>query len=104
MLILHTLEGGSKHGYGVARHIQMASGEVLTIEEGSLYPALHRLERQGLVSSEWGISESNRRAKYYSLTRRGRASLKSEVAAWKAAVSAIESVLEPQSTGRKARG
>jgi PadR family transcriptional regulator PadR len=97
MLILRTLEGGAKHGYGVARHIQVASGEVLSIEEGSLYPALHRLERQGLIKSEWGVSDSNRRAKYYSLTRQGKAGLKSDVAAWREAVEAIERVLNPSS-------
>jgi PadR family transcriptional regulator, regulatory protein PadR len=104
MLILQTLDGGAKHGYGVARHIQLASGEALTIEEGSLYPALHRLERQGLIASEWGVSESNRRAKYYSLTRRGRASLKADIAAWRSAVAAIESVLKPSPTKNAARG
>ena len=104
MLILQTLEGGAKHGYGVARHIQLSSDEALTIEEGSLYPALHRLERQGLVKSEWGLSESNRRAKYYSLTRSGRASLTQEVATWRAAVAAIEKVLQPGTTKSSSQG
>lgn len=95
MLVLQTLAGGAKHGYGVARHIQLASGEALSIEEGSLYPALHRLERQGLVKSEWGLSESNRRAKYYALTRSGKTALSKEISTWRAAVAAIEKVLEP---------
>lgn len=93
LLVLRTLEGGSKHGYAVARHIQLVTDDALKVEEGSLYPALHRLERRGMVASEWGLSESNRRAKYYKLTRQGRAQLKREVAAWQAMVTAVGKVL-----------
>jgi transcriptional regulator len=99
MLILRSLDGGAKHGYGVARHIQHLSDEALRIEEGSLYPALHRLEKRGLVSSEWGLSEANRRAKYYKLTHQGRTRLESEVAMWRATVTAIEKVLFPGAAG-----
>lgn len=93
LLVLRTLEAGSKHGYGVARHIQLVTDDALKVEEGSLYPALHRLQRRGWVDSEWGVSESNRRAKYYKLTRQGRAQLKREVAAWEAMVAAVGKVL-----------
>lgn len=103
MLILRSLDGGAKHGYGVARHIQLLSEEALRIEEGSLYPALHRLEKKGLVSSEWGVSEANRRAKYYKLTRQGKSQLAADVAAWRAAVEAIEKVLLPRASGEGAR-
>jgi transcriptional regulator len=70
LLILRTLVGGAKHGYAIARHIHLVSDEALRVEEGSLYPALHRMERRGWIEAEWGASESNRRAKFYSLTRR----------------------------------
>jgi PadR family transcriptional regulator PadR len=93
LLVLQTLVGGAKHGYAVARHIHVASGEALQVEEGSLYPALHRLERRGWIESEWGASESNRRAKFYRLTRKGRAQLKTQIAAWEAAVAAVGKVL-----------
>jgi PadR family transcriptional regulator len=82
MMILRTLSLGPDHGYGVSRRIRQASGEVLQVEEGSLYPALHRLERKGLLASQWRQSESNRRAKYYRLTAKGRQRLKAERAAW----------------------
>ena len=72
LLILKTLSWGSTHGYGIARWIQQVTGDVLRIEEGSLYPALHRLEKRGWISSDWGLSENNRRAKYYELTARGK--------------------------------
>ncbi|MCA9236457.1 MAG: PadR family transcriptional regulator [Planctomycetales bacterium] len=99
MLVLRSLVGGAKHGYGVARHIHVASDEALRIEEGSLYPALHRLERRGWVESEWGVSESNRRAKYYRLTRSGRSQLKAQTAAWEAAVAAVTKVLAAECRG-----
>src|SRR5215217_2442112 len=75
MLILKTLSIGVMHGYGIAQHIKTVSGEVLHIEEGSLYPGLQRLEVQGLIDSEWGHSANNRRARYYRLTRQGRRAL-----------------------------
>src|SRR5256885_15782853 len=75
MLILKTLSIGVMHGYGISQHIQTVSGAVLHVEEGSLYPALQRLQIQGLVASEWGHSANNRRARYYRLTRTGRKAL-----------------------------
>ncbi len=96
MLILKALASGPRHGYGVARWIHATTGDSLRIEEGSLYPALHRMESRGWVTSEWGQSESNRRAKYYRLTRSGRAQLGRQVRAWEHLVAAITSVLQAQ--------
>ena len=93
LLILKTLSWGPTHGYGVARWIQQITGDVLRIEEGSLYPALHRLEKRGWIDSEWGLSENNRRAKYYRLTARGRHQLRSETSTWGAFVDAVGKVL-----------
>ena len=76
VLMLKALSWGPQHGYGVAELIRMRSGEALNVEEGALYPALHRLERRGWLESEWGVSENNRRAKYYRLTGAGRAQLR----------------------------
>ncbi|HAX43487.1 MAG TPA: PadR family transcriptional regulator [Bryobacteraceae bacterium] len=72
LLILHALQRGEMHGYAVAQAIHLSSGEVLKVEEGSLYPALYRLELDGAIKSRWGVSDNNRRARYYALTRRGR--------------------------------
>jgi PadR family transcriptional regulator PadR len=94
LLILRTLVGGAKHGYAVARHIHVTSDEAIKVEEGSLYPALHRLERRGWIESEWGTSESNRRAKFYRLTRKGQSQLKSEIATWELVAAAIGKVLQ----------
>ena len=93
LLVLRTLVGGAKHGYAIARHIHVTSDEALRVEEGSLYPALHRMERRGWVEAEWGASESNRRAKFYRLTRQGRSQLKRQAAAWEAVVAAVGKVL-----------
>ncbi len=93
MLILRTLSGGSQHGYAIARHLHQASEEFLQVEEGSLYPALHRLERHGWVGSEWGTSEANRRAKFYRLTPQGKKQLQAETAAWAKMSQAIDRVL-----------
>lgn len=79
LLILRALKVESTHGYGVLRWIERATGDELRIEEGSLYPALYRLEKRGWITSEWGVSENNRRARFYSLTRKGRAQLDTEV-------------------------
>jgi transcriptional regulator len=79
LLILRALVAGAAHGYGVMRWIEDATGEVLRIEEGSLYPALYRLEDRGWLASDWGVSENNRRARFYRLTPKGRAQLKTEV-------------------------
>jgi PadR family transcriptional regulator PadR len=93
LLVLKTLSWGSSHGYGIARWIQHVTGDVLRIEEGSLYPALHRLERRGWISSDWGLSENNRRAKYYQLTTRGRQQLRSEASTWSVFADAVSKVL-----------
>jgi transcriptional regulator len=93
LLVLKTLSWGSTHGYGIARWIQQVTGDVLRIEEGSLYPALHRLEKRGWISAEWGLSENNRRAKYYELTTRGRQQLRAATSNWSAFASAVSNVL-----------
>ncbi|REK11212.1 MAG: PadR family transcriptional regulator [Planctomycetota bacterium] len=93
LLILRTLAAGAQHGYAIAKHVYRASDEFLSVEEGSLYPALHRLERRGWVASEWGTSESNRRAKYYQLTPKGKKQLQVETDAWLEMSRAIDRVL-----------
>jgi PadR family transcriptional regulator len=93
LLVLKTLSWGPAHGYDVARWIQHVTADVLRIEEGSLYPALHRLEKRGWIQSEWGLSENNRRAKYYRLTARGRQQLRSESSSWNTFVDAVAKVL-----------
>jgi transcriptional regulator len=95
LLILRTLNWGPMHGYAIARQIRERSGEVLLIEEGALYPALHRLEKRGWIASEWGVSENNRKAKYYQLTARGRVQLRAEVATWQKYTAAVAGVLRP---------
>jgi PadR family transcriptional regulator, regulatory protein PadR len=97
LLVLQTLAGGQHHGYGIARHLRDVSREFLDVEEGSLYPALHRLERRGWVSTEWGESESKRRAKYYRLTPKGRKQLVAETSAWQQMREAIDRVLSHRS-------
>lgn len=94
MLILKAMLWGPKHGYGVARWLEFQSEELLQIEEGSLYPALYRMEGKGWITSEWGQTETNRRAKYYSLTARGREQLASEEAGWERLVRAVTLVLQ----------
>lgn len=96
MLILARLARGAEHGFGIAEDVKQASDEVLRIEEGSLYPALQRLETQGLITSSWGTSENNRRARYYELTPRGRKQLGVEVSTWRRLVSAIDQVIGPE--------
>jgi transcriptional regulator len=95
MLILRTLQWGPQHGHGVGLAIRQSSAEVLQIERGSLYPALHRLEAQGFVSSEWKQSELNRRAKYYRLTAAGRKQLADEQSKWNLLVKTITRVMRP---------
>lgn len=95
MLILRTLQRGPLHGYAIAVAIEQRSDSVLRVEEGSLYPALHRLELGGLLDSEWKLTETNRRAKYYRLTREGRKHLAAEAANWNRLVAAIARVMEP---------
>lgn len=94
MLVLKTLARGPMHGYGIAQHILLVSEEVLRVEEGSLYPALHRLELDGMIDSEWGQSENNRRAKYYNLTGLGRKQLAKERSNWTRLAAAIARVME----------
>jgi transcriptional regulator len=94
MLILKSLARGAKHGYGVAEWIHESSQDVLRVEEGALYPALHRLELRGLLDSEWGPSENNRRAKYYSLTAKGRKYLAAETEHWSRMSAAIARVMQ----------
>jgi transcriptional regulator len=93
MLILKTLSGGPLHGYAVASRIQQASDDFLKVEEGSLYPALHRMERRGWIEAEWGLSEAKRKAKYYRLTATGRAQLKVAAKNWAHIVEAIGGVM-----------
>ena len=93
VLVLKTLTWGPRHGYGVVRALQRLTDDVLRIEEGSLYPALHRLERKGLLESEWGVSENNRRAKYYRLTAAGRRYLRAETSSWSTFAEAVTKVL-----------
>jgi transcriptional regulator len=94
LLILRTLLLQPMHGWGIAQRIQQLSEDALQVGQGSLYPALHRLELNGLIGSEWSASENNRRAKYYSLTAQGRRKLKSELAEWKRTSQAIALVLQ----------
>src|SRR5215208_6671546 len=93
MLILKTLSRGEMHGYAVAESIQHASEDVLKVEEGALYPALHRLEVRGLLKAEWGASDNNRRAKFYRLTALGRRELEQESAFWDLAAAAVTRVM-----------
>jgi PadR family transcriptional regulator PadR len=95
MLILKTLTRDVMHGYGIAEHIRQMSDEVLTVEEGSLYPALQRLQLQGLIASEWGHSINNRRARYYRLTRAGRRQLGESETSFARLVDAITRVMKP---------
>jgi PadR family transcriptional regulator, regulatory protein PadR len=93
LLILKAVSLGPLHGYGVLLRIGQISGDALAIEQGALYPALYRLEHQGLLSAEWGVSENNRRAKFYDLTPDGRKRLREETAGWERLVAAMNSVL-----------
>jgi transcriptional regulator len=94
LMILRTLDAGPNHGWGISQRIQQVSHDVLRINQGSLYPALHRLEAQGWIKSEWGSSDNNRRAKYYSLTRAGRRQLVEETETWERLAAAIARVLQ----------
>jgi transcriptional regulator len=94
MMILKALTRGSMHGYSIAEFIEQGSDDVLRVEEGALYPALHRLELRGLVTAEWGLSENNRRAKYYRLTAAGRKRLAEEASSWEKLSAAIARVMQ----------
>jgi PadR family transcriptional regulator, regulatory protein PadR len=102
VMVLRTLSRGSNHGYGIARAIELASGKALAIEEGSLYPALYRLEKRGDLTSEWGTTDANRKAKFYSLTPRGRARLKEQVALWDRLSTAVSRVLSGDASPERA--
>ncbi|HUA96945.1 MAG TPA: PadR family transcriptional regulator [Terracidiphilus sp.] len=95
MLILQTLQRGPMHGYGIAQALRVRSAEILQVETGSLYPALHRLERRGWVASEWGQTEQNQRAKFYRMTAAGRRQLAQERAKWETMTTAIAGILDP---------
>jgi transcriptional regulator len=95
VLILKTLVWGPTHGYGVSRWIRERTRDVLRVEDAALYQALHRLERRRLIEAEWGVSENNRRAKYYSLTAEGRRALRAETGAWRQYARAVSRVLDP---------
>jgi transcriptional regulator len=93
LLILRTLALGPQHGWGISERVQQISSDVLRIQQGSLYPALHRLERKGWIKPRWGTSENNRRAKFYELTKSGRRQLEVEEDAWKKLTAAVAQVL-----------
>ncbi|HYN10507.1 MAG TPA: PadR family transcriptional regulator [Vicinamibacterales bacterium] len=97
MLILQTLKTGPAHGFAIAQSVAHRSDEVLLVEEGSLYPALHRLEDRGWISARWGVSENNRRAKFYTITGRGRKQLAAEATRWIQLATAVARVMEPGS-------
>ena len=94
LLILKALESGPQHGYGVARTIEQSTDDVLRVEEGSLYPALHRMQQRGWIASSWGLSENKRKAKYYKLTDLGRAELAAEAQAWERYTAAVGRMLQ----------
>ena len=94
LLILKTLALESRHGWAISERLHQISSAALTIRQGSLYPALHRLERRGWIKAHWGTSDNNRRAKYYELTRRGRERLEVEISAWRKLSDAVAQVLE----------
>jgi PadR family transcriptional regulator PadR len=97
-LILKTLTWGARHGYGIARWLEEATAEAVAIEEGSLYPALYRLERRGLIEAEWGTSELGRKAKFYRITTKGRRQLTAETQEWARFSAAVTKVLLPSGT------
>jgi transcriptional regulator len=96
MLVLKTLQKGPMHGYGIAEFIEERSEDVLRVEEGALYPALHRLELRGLLASEWGVSDNRRRAKFYRLTAAGRKQLQKDSARWSLMSAAIGRIMTPK--------
>src|SRR5262245_53278449 len=94
MLVLKTLQHQRLHGYAIAVRLEQLSNEVLQVEEGSLYPALYRMESRGWLTSDWALTDTGRRARFYSLTRQGRAQLQAETASWVRLTSAVQSVLK----------
>jgi PadR family transcriptional regulator PadR len=93
LLVLKTLSWGPMHGYGIASWIESATGDVLRVEEGSLYPALYRMARKGWIEAEWGTSENNRKAKYYHLTSEGRRQLREQTSGWQRLASAVSQAI-----------
>jgi PadR family transcriptional regulator PadR len=93
LLVLQSLARGPRHGYGITAFVEQASAELLRIEEGSLYPALHRMEEEGWIRAEWGITESNRKARFYSLTAEGQGQLDAELANWRRVTDGVLNVL-----------
>lgn len=93
LLILRTLALGAQHGWAISERVQQLSSDVLRIQQGSLYPALHRLERRGWIKAKWGTSDNNRRAKYYELTKSGQTQLEAEKDAWEKLTAAVSQVL-----------
>jgi PadR family transcriptional regulator PadR len=94
LLILRTLSMAPQHGWAISERVQQMSSDVLKIQQGSLYPALHRLERRGWIKAKWGLSENNRRAKYYELTRAGQKQLEVETESWRRLTTAVAQILE----------
>ncbi len=99
MLILKAVSLGSQHGYGILLRIEQITNQALTIDQGALYPALYRLEDKGLLTTEWGVSENNRRAKYYTLTAAGRKRLGSEIEGWNRLAAAIGAAISAKPAG-----
>jgi PadR family transcriptional regulator PadR len=95
LLILRALQGGASHGYAISRWVRERTDGVLAIEDAALYQALHRLEARGWIEAEWGLSENNRKAKYYGLTTAGRQQVRSEISIWKMYAAAVFKVIEP---------
>ena len=93
MLVLKVLANGPQHGYAIATRLEQLSAAVLQVEEGSLYPALYRMDQRGWITSEWAVTENNRRARFYKLTRTGRKQLESETESWVRLAAAVQSVL-----------
>ena len=104
LLILKTIALGPQHGWAISERIQQISQDVLTVQQGSLYPALHRLERRGWIKARWGASENNRRAKYYELTRNGSKQLETEAGDWRKLVAAVARILEMSEEGVRQEG
>lgn len=94
LLVLNALSRGPLHGYGITLFIEKASEELLRVEEGSLYPALHRMEQEGWISAEWGVTESNRKARFYSLTKKGKAQLAAEEESWARLTRGVAKVIQ----------
>ena len=99
LLVLRVLNAGPMHGFGIAQKIHLLSADALRVEEGSLYPALYRMERKAWIEAEWGVSENNRRAKFYRLTKAGRKQLTVEQASWERLTSAVSQVLATADEG-----